>query len=72
MQRNIVKVIAVAALAAFSATSFADEAQPELQPKRLEFSWFKQPVDTTSYVSFSSSVDTKRQDFRFITDYSPQ
>ncbi len=70
MQRNIVKVIAAAALAAFAATSFANEAQPELQPKPLEFGWFKRPVDTTSYVS-SSNADTKRQEYRFLTDYSP-
>ncbi len=71
MKRYLSKTIAAVVLAGFAATSFANEAQPELQPKRLEFGWFKQPVDATSFQTLTSSSGAVRQDYRFLTDYSP-
>ncbi|MFN0300405.1 MAG: hypothetical protein ACKVQU_08625 [Burkholderiales bacterium] len=71
MKRNVLSIAAVAVLLGVASIGFADEAQPELQPKRLEFGWFKQPVDTTSYVTSSTSAYAGRQDYRFLTDYSP-
>jgi hypothetical protein len=71
MKRTVLKTLAAAVLVGLASTSFAYDSEPELQPKRLEFGWFKRPVDTTSYVAPSSSADAVRQDYRFLTDYSP-
>jgi hypothetical protein len=72
MQRTVINTLAAAILAGLAATSFAAaDAELELQPKRSGFGWFKQPIDATSYVTQSPSADTTRQDYRFLTDYSP-
>ncbi len=71
MKRNIMSVAVVAVLFGVASTGFANDAEPELQPKRLEFGWFKRPVDTTSYVTSSTSAYAGRQHYRFLTDYSP-
>ncbi len=71
MKRNVLSVAAVAVLLGVASTAFADEAQPELQPKPLELGWFKRPVDATSYVTPLSSTYAGRHDYRFLTDYSP-
>jgi hypothetical protein len=71
MKRNVLSVAAVAVLLGVASTGFADEAEPALQPKPLELGWFKRPVDTTSYVISSTSTYAGRQDYRFLTDYSP-
>lgn len=72
MKRTVLKTLAAAVLFGLASTSFASDSEPELQPKRLEFGWFKRPIDTTSFVTPSVSANTARQDFRFLTDYSPQ
>ncbi|MFM9887333.1 MAG: hypothetical protein ACKVQT_30265 [Burkholderiales bacterium] len=71
MKRNVLSVTAVAVLLGIASTGFASDADLELQPKRLEFGWFKRPVDTTSYVMPSSITYAGGQDYRFLTDYSP-
>ncbi len=72
MKRNVFKTIAAVVLAGFAAASFASpDAQLELQPKRLEFGWFKRPVEATSYQTPASSSGVVRQDYRYLTDYSP-
>ena len=71
MKRNVMSVAAVAVLFGVASTGFANDAEPELQPKRLEFGWFKRLVDTTSYVTSSASAHAGRQDYRFLTNYSP-
>ena len=71
MKRNVLKTLAAAVLFGLASTSFAYDSEPELQPKRLEFGWFKRPVDATSYVTPSSSANAVHQDYRFLTDYSP-
>ncbi|MFN0304383.1 MAG: hypothetical protein ACKVQU_28955 [Burkholderiales bacterium] len=49
---------------------FANEAQPELQPKPIEFGGFKFPVGSTSFVTPAAN-ENRQQDYRYLTDYSP-
>lgn len=70
MQRNLSTLIAVIAFAGFAATGFADEAQPELQPKRLEMGWFKKPVESTTYEAPRPAA-VEGRDYRVVTDFSP-
>lgn len=69
MQRKLSTLMVAVALFGFNLSSFADEAQPELQPKRYESGWFKKPVDVTTYVAQPAAAESR--DFRFITDFSP-
>ncbi len=71
MKRNALNVLLSVAVLGFASGSFANEAQPELQPKRVEFGSFKFPVEATSYVALARSADAKQQDYGFLTDYSP-
>jgi hypothetical protein len=71
MQRNVLNFLLAAAVLGLATNSYADESQPELQPKRVEFGSFKFPVGATSYIDSPRSVETKQQDYRFLTDYSP-
>jgi hypothetical protein len=71
MKRNALNVLLAVAVLGFASSSFADESQPELQPNRIEFNSFKFPVGATSYVAAPRSADAKREDYRFLADYSP-
>ena len=72
MNRYVLKTTAMAAALGLASISFANEAQPELQPTPLEIGWFKRPVEATSYVMHVSPSTTKPQDYRFLTDHAPQ
>ena len=70
MQRNALTVLLSVSLLGLGTATFANEAQPELQPKRLEFDGFKFPVGSTSFVSPAAATEKKQQDYRYLTDYS--
>ncbi len=74
MKRNILGALASVVLFGFASSTFANEAQPELQPTPVEFAWFKRPVESTQLTNATQSATAPKQianDFRFLTDYSP-
>lgn len=71
MKRNAFKLIVATSLIAAANASFANEAQPELQPKRVEFGSFKMPVDMTQYRAVDTDASATQSQYRFITEASP-
>ena len=72
MKRKIIGALASVVVFGFASTGFANEAQPELQPIPLEFGWFKRPVESTNAASHVAPTATQSgNDYRFLTDYSP-
>ncbi len=71
MKQTTLNVLLSVSLLGIAAGVSANEAQPELQPKRLEFASFKFPVGATSFVSPAAQVEQARSDYRFLIDYSP-
>ncbi len=72
MKRKIIAALASVVVFGFASTGSANEAQPELQPTPLEFGWFKRPVESTSAVANIAPISTQAgNDYRFLTDYSP-
>ncbi len=69
MQRAISVVLTSIVLIGFTAPSFGDEAQPELQPKRVEFGWFKKPAEVTTYEVQPAAAAPRN--YQFVTDFSP-
>ena len=70
MKRNT--LVALAVVCGFASSGFANEAQPELQPIPLEFGWFKRPVESTNAATNVAPTSTQAgNDYRFLTDYSP-
>lgn len=69
MQRKLSTLLVALTVGGLNVAAFADEAQPELQPTRLETSWFKKPAEVTTYDA-KPAADAPR-DFRFVTDFSP-
>lgn len=70
MQRKLSVLLTSVVLSGLTGTGFADEAQPELQPKRVEFGWFKKPVEATTYEATPAAAGAV-QDYRVVTDFSP-
>ncbi len=72
MKKQILTAVAAVVVFGFATTGFANEAQPELQPIPLELGWFKRPVESTNAATNVAPTSTQAgNDYRFLTDYSP-
>lgn len=71
MKRNALTLIIATSLVTAANAAFANEAQPELQPARVEFGSFKYPVGATQYRAADADTSAVQNQFRFITEASP-
>jgi hypothetical protein len=69
MQRYVLKALTAAVVIGLSSTSFANEAQPELQPTPVEFGSFKRPADATSYIT--ERTGSTQNTYQFLNEHSP-
>lgn len=71
MKRNALNLIIATSFIAAANAALANEAQPELQPARVEFGSFKYPVGATQYRTVEADTSAVQSQFRFITEASP-
>lgn len=68
MKRNILGALASVVVFGFASSSFANEAQPELQPTPVSLSWFNRMSESSGFIPTATQAGN---DYRYLTDFSP-